>query len=93
MDSFFNIESETNSIFELTSELTPILPTNLLIDLLTDFEQAFNNSANLTDFNNESFKLNDDKSLIYIIKEGLFTCTLLPIKLNKPREVIVQCTM
>jgi hypothetical protein len=50
-------------------------------------------SLNTSLYNKEDFKLELDKdSKIYIFKNSLFTRTLLAIKPNTEREMLIQCT-
>ena len=49
-------------------------------------------SFNFKDYNKKSFKLNDEQSSAYILKEKLFIRILLPINPENDREMLVQCT-
>ncbi|KAI1418877.1 hypothetical protein F5Y12DRAFT_780835 [Xylaria sp. FL1777] len=92
MDSSFSFTSDT------TNENTSVILNNTAISINesnSDSELTTNSAKNLLykTYNNESFKLNDEHSDIYIIREKLFIRTLLPINKEKDREIIVQCTL
>src|SRR5436190_17299132 len=83
----FNINEAKNANINAFKEET----TEFIIELTNDSNaKSFNAPfTNLKGLNNKSFKLNDNKTNIYILKEKLFTCTLLPINKDKPPKIIV----
>jgi hypothetical protein len=98
MESSSDYNSDSTNPF-LDKEINPntklINSNNELINLSdneNDTEINTESSFNLKDYNNKSFKLNDEKSSAYILKEKLFIRTLLPINPEKDREMLVQCT-
>jgi hypothetical protein len=82
------IENKNENIIIFDNNLTD-LNTKLNTKLDSNFNTELNN---LKDYNNIFFKLNNKKSDVYIIKEGLFTCTLLLVNIKKDREMLVQYT-
>jgi hypothetical protein len=92
MDFSFNSESD------LTNANTDTVNINESVQNISESNSELNeffaeSLTNLNDFNKKSFKLTDKKqSSIYILKEGLFTRTLLLIKPGKDREMQVNCT-
>jgi hypothetical protein len=101
MDSFFSYETNVtynyNNDFIINEAKNANInafkkkTTEFVIELTNDFNaKSFN--ALFTNLNNEFFKLNDNKTNIYILKEKLFTYTLLPINKDKPHKIVVQYT-
>ena len=80
-DKEINSDKElNNSNIELTNS------NNELINLSdNDNETEINteSSFNSKDYNNKSFKLNDEKSSVYILKKRLYSYILLSINLKK----------
>ncbi|KAI0502712.1 hypothetical protein F5B22DRAFT_632327 [Xylaria bambusicola] len=95
MDSlFYESDISTNAFSNNEINSNNELPNsnNELITLSeNDVESTAKSSINSKDYNNKSFQLNDENSSIYILKEGLFIRTLLPINPNKERKMIVKC--
>jgi hypothetical protein len=79
MDSSYN-ELISNTPLENSNNTNPFEENDIII------------LGNSSKYNNKDFKLNDEESNIYIVKNNLITRTLLPINPNKGREVLVKCT-
>jgi methyl-accepting chemotaxis protein len=90
----FSFSSESDSTNANTNNVNINESVQNISESNSELNESFaESSTNLNDFNKESFKLTDEKqSSIYILKEGLFTRILLPIKPGKDREMRVNCT-
>jgi hypothetical protein len=78
-NTIFNNNSIKNKNIIISNSLT-----NLNTKLNTELKSSFNiKLTNLKNYNNISFKLNNKKSEVYIIKKKLFTCTLLPVNIKR----------
>jgi hypothetical protein len=98
MDSFFSYETNVTYNYNNDFNINKVKNANInafkekttkfVIKLTNDFNfESFN--ASFTNLNNKSFKLNDNKTNIYILKEKLFICTLLLINKNKLHKIVV----
>jgi hypothetical protein len=98
MDSFFsyktNVTYNYNNDFNINKAKNANInafkkKTTKFVIELTNNSNAKSFNALFTDLNNKSFKLNDNETNIYILKEKLFTRTLLPINKNKPHKIVI----
>jgi len=87
----FSSDNEASASVSQNELSSGQLPTtiNSSNSITADLSTRFSESK----YNKPSFKLEAEaESNIYVIKNGLFTRTLLPINLAKEREVVIQCT-
>lgn len=96
MDPDYSDQSDASESTEVIS--SPIRSTinaaesNSIINSFSILDDASVSAANSI-YNKEDYKLEPNKdSKIYIFRENLYTRTLLPINLNKERQIEVKCT-
>lgn len=87
-DNEFSPSSPSNSI--ITSSINSTINSTINTPLTINFQKTKKKS---TDINDPTYKLNDSDSPIYIIRNGLITRSLLPIKEGIDRQVKISCTL
>lgn len=82
---------DTQPIEEIAVERALTSSTDPFRSSLPRTPAPIRNKASIDRYNEPDYQL--EESTMYIFKEGLFTRTLLPIKDNEDRTMLISCTL